>query len=60
MATVTNLGANLRPDFPILHQQVNGRPLIYLDNAATSQKPQVNAGAQPHAGALRTAAGRRP
>lgn len=29
----------LRQDFPILHQQVNGRPLIYLDNAATTQKP---------------------
>lgn len=28
-------------DFPILHQQVNGRPLIYFDNAATVQKPQV-------------------
>lgn len=30
-----------RASFPILHQQVNGRPLVYLDNAATSQKPQV-------------------
>lgn len=30
----------IRADFPILHQQVHGRPLIYLDNAATSQKPQ--------------------
>jgi len=29
----------LRADFPILDQQVNGRPLVYLDNAATSQKP---------------------
>ncbi len=29
----------LRADFPILDQQVNGRPLIYFDNAATSQKP---------------------
>jgi cysteine desulfurase/selenocysteine lyase len=29
----------LRNDFPILHQQVNGRPLVYLDNAATTQKP---------------------
>lgn len=26
-------------DFPILHQDVNGKPLVYLDNAATSQKP---------------------
>lgn len=31
----------IRRDFPILHQQVRGKPLIYLDNAATSQKPQV-------------------
>ena len=30
----------LRKDFPILHQSVHGRPLIYLDNAATSQKPK--------------------
>ncbi|MGH9436799.1 MAG: SufS family cysteine desulfurase [Terriglobia bacterium] len=30
-----------RADFPILRQKVHGRPLIYLDNAATSQKPQV-------------------
>ena len=31
---------NLRAEFPILDQQVNGRPLVYLDNAATSQKPR--------------------
>ncbi len=31
----------VRKDFPILHQQVNGKPLVYLDNAATSQKPQA-------------------
>src|SRR5256885_750294 len=30
---------NLRKDFPILDQQVHGHPLIYFDNAATSQKP---------------------
>jgi cysteine desulfurase / selenocysteine lyase len=30
-----------RKDFPILHQEVHGRPLVYLDNAATTQKPQV-------------------
>lgn len=30
-----------RADFPILSEQVYGRPLIYLDNAATSQKPQA-------------------
>lgn len=31
----------VREDFPILAQQVNGHPLIYFDNAATSQKPRV-------------------
>ena len=31
----------LRQDFPILDQEVHGRPLIYFDNAATSQKPRV-------------------
>jgi len=31
----------LRKDFPILDQKVHGHPLIYLDNAATSQKPRV-------------------
>ena len=31
----------VRTDFPILKQQVNGKPLVYFDNAATSQKPQV-------------------
>ncbi|MBR7166713.1 MAG: cysteine desulfurase [Bacteroidaceae bacterium] len=31
---------NLRQQFPILQQQVHGKPLIYLDNAATTQKPQ--------------------
>lgn len=30
---------SLRRDFPILHQSVNGKPLVYLDNAATTQKP---------------------
>lgn len=30
----------IRQKFPVLHQQVNGKPLIYLDNAATSQKPK--------------------
>ena len=32
--------ASVRKDFPILHRQVNGSPLVYLDNAATSQTPQ--------------------
>jgi len=31
----------VRADFPILGQQVHGRPLVYLDNAATTQKPQI-------------------
>ncbi len=31
---------NLRADFPILKEQINGHPLIYFDNAATSQRPQ--------------------
>ncbi|RMH65549.1 MAG: cysteine desulfurase [Calditrichaeota bacterium] len=30
----------IREDFPSLHQQVHGRPLVYLDNAATTQKPR--------------------
>ena len=30
---------NIRSQFPILHQNINGKPLVYLDNAATSQKP---------------------
>ena len=30
----------LRADFPALHQEVHGRPLVYLDNAATTQKPR--------------------
>ncbi|MFQ5341106.1 MAG: cysteine desulfurase [Anaerolineae bacterium] len=31
----------IRQDFPILHQEVHGRPLVYLDNAASSQKPRL-------------------
>lgn len=31
----------IRNDFPILRQQVNGQPLVWLDNAATTQKPQA-------------------
>ncbi|MFN3846986.1 MAG: cysteine desulfurase, partial [Paracoccaceae bacterium] len=31
----------LRSDFPILSRQVNGKPLVYLDNGASAQKPQV-------------------
>ena len=32
---------SIRKDFPILSQKIYGKPLVYLDNAATSQKPQV-------------------
>jgi hypothetical protein len=35
------LGEGIRADFPILHQEVNGKPLIYLDSGATSQKPEA-------------------
>ncbi|WP_456313849.1 aminotransferase class V-fold PLP-dependent enzyme [Pseudomonas shirazensis] len=31
----------IRADFPILSQKVNGKPLVYFDNGATSQKPQI-------------------
>lgn len=31
----------MKSDFPALHQTVNGRPLVYLDNGATTQKPQA-------------------
>ena len=33
--------ARIRADFPVLDQQVHGHPLVYLDNAATSQKPRA-------------------
>lgn len=35
----------IRQDFPILHQKVHGKPLVYLDNAATTQKPLAVIGA---------------
>src|SRR5690349_461164 len=31
----------IRQDFPVLKQKIHGKPLVYLDNAATAQKPQV-------------------
>jgi cysteine desulfurase / selenocysteine lyase len=40
MPSTLDLG-RLRRDFPILARQVHGKPLVYLDNAATSQKPQA-------------------
>jgi len=33
--------ARIRQDFPALHQTIRGKPLVYLDNAATTQKPQA-------------------
>jgi cysteine desulfurase / selenocysteine lyase len=39
--SVTSLDVHrVRQDFPILQQQIRGKPLVYLDNAATAQKPQ--------------------
>ena len=35
------LADQVRQDFPLLHQEVHGKPLIYFDNAATSQKPKA-------------------
>ncbi|MDR3328698.1 MAG: aminotransferase class V-fold PLP-dependent enzyme, partial [Prevotellaceae bacterium] len=40
-ATLSNATPPLRHLFPILAQRVGGRPLVYLDNAATAQKPQA-------------------
>jgi cysteine desulfurase/selenocysteine lyase len=39
---------SIRSLFPILHQEVNGNPLIYFDNAATTQKPQAVLDALTH------------
>ena len=42
LATRTAFDAEqIRKDFPILQQQVHGKPLVYLDNAATTQKPEA-------------------
>lgn len=38
----------VRADFPLLHQNMNGQPLVYLDNAATTQKPAVVVAALKH------------
>lgn len=38
--TLADTVERIRADFPILHQEVHGKPLIYFDNAASSQKPQ--------------------
>jgi cysteine desulfurase / selenocysteine lyase len=42
------LPTSLRDDFPILRESVNARPLVYLDNAATSQKPRAVLDASRH------------
>jgi cysteine desulfurase / selenocysteine lyase len=39
LATERTLATQVRADFPILHQEIHGKPLVYLDNAASSQKP---------------------
>lgn len=36
-----SIWSTVRADFPALHQQVHGKPLVYLDNAATAQKPRA-------------------
>ncbi len=42
MSVITDISVNeIRKQFPILNQDVNGKPLVYFDNAATSQTPQV-------------------
>ncbi|MFY9245554.1 MAG: aminotransferase class V-fold PLP-dependent enzyme, partial [Roseicyclus sp.] len=41
--------AKIRADFPILSREVNGKPLVYLDNGASAQKPQVVIDAISHA-----------
>ena len=39
---------SIREDFPALHQKIYGKPLIYLDNAATAQKPRAVIDALEH------------
>jgi len=41
LAQERTLATRLRADFPILAQEIHGKPLVYLDNAATSQKPKA-------------------
>jgi cysteine desulfurase/selenocysteine lyase len=38
---LSSLATIVRTDFPLLNQTINGHPLVYLDNAATSQKPRA-------------------
>lgn len=42
------MNANVREQFPILQQEINGHPLVYLDSAATSQKPRAVIDAVKH------------
>ena len=41
--------AKIRADFPILAREVNGKPLVYLDNGASAQKPRIVIDAMTHA-----------
>ncbi|MGO4529358.1 cysteine desulfurase [Paenibacillus sp. 2TAF8] len=42
------MNPSIREQFPILHQEINGHPLVYLDSAATSQKPRAVIDAVKH------------
>lgn len=48
LAQERTLASKVRADFPILHQEIHGKPLIYFDNAATSQKPKAVLEAMQH------------
>src|SRR5919197_1409622 len=41
VVALDDLAVRVRPDFPILTREVNGKPLVYLDSAASSQKPRA-------------------
>ena len=42
------MGDSMKHDFPIFSRLINGRPLVYLDNAATTQKPSCVIDAMSH------------
>ncbi|KAM3107870.1 SufS family cysteine desulfurase [Phormidesmis sp. 146-33] len=48
MTQEKTIAAKVRSEFPILHQEIHGKPLVYLDNAATSQKPIAVLNAMRH------------
>ncbi len=49
MSTAVSISVEqIRKEFPVLHQEVNGKPFIYFDNAATSQKPKAVINALAH------------